>query len=122
MRNLINRLLILLLGLSLNISANPYTYCQEKEPSWFTCEKNSDCIIISNPCGHPTAASNKKFSDRAENCNIQRGASLGCVSWNVMGSGKSEAICKNYVCSTRSLLPERFPPNCQIKENLKWYT
>jgi len=94
---------ILSLGFSWSASSSPFDSCQKENPKWFQCEKDSDCTVISNPCGHPTAAANNKYFKEAEKCNIHQGVALGCVSWNDMGGGKTKAFCKNKVCCAEKM-------------------
>ncbi|MGH1468795.1 MAG: hypothetical protein ACRBBP_07950 [Bdellovibrionales bacterium] len=103
-------------------NSNPYEFCQKKEPSWFKCKNDLDCQIISNPCGHPTASANKKFSTIVEKCNIQRGADLSCISWESMGGSKMEAVCQGSFCMAKPLASENYAPNCQAKKNPNWYS
>ncbi len=100
-------LILLLVNLApVLLQAGPFEACQKENPTWFRCTQDSDCVVISNPCGHPTAAAHKKFSAKAEQCNIQKGAALGCVSWETMGGGKTQAVCRNKVCTTKPVQPE----------------
>lgn len=97
---------IIIFGISFSASSNAFDSCQKENPKWFECEKNEDCVVISNPCGHPTAAANKKFSKEAEKCNIHKGAVLDCASWSDMGGGKTQSFCKNKVCYAEKTPPK----------------
>ena len=88
----------IVLGISFSASSSLFDSCQKENQKWFECEKDHDCVVISNPCGHPTAAASKRFSKEAETCNIHKGAALSCASWSDMGGGKTQAFCKNKIC------------------------
>ena len=75
--------------------------CQQWKKSWSTCSVNSDCIIVANPCGWPTSASNKLNSKEASDCNRIEGAAISCASWNDLKSNIRIAVCESGQCQSR---------------------
>lgn len=88
----------MIFGFTMSANGDAFDSCQNKNPKWFECEKNEDCAIIANPCGHPTAAANTKYSKDAEKCNITQGAALSCATWDDMRGGKTKAVCQKKIC------------------------
>ncbi|MGZ3771840.1 MAG: hypothetical protein ACXVCP_19645, partial [Bdellovibrio sp.] len=74
--------------------------CKQWQSSWGSCKSNSDCVLISNPCGWPTSAANKQSSEQAKKCNILEGAALSCPAWNKKNSGNRIAICDLGECKS----------------------
>ena len=91
-------LISMIFGFTMSANGDAFDSCQNKNPKWFECEKNKDCAIIANPCGHPTAAANTKYSKDAEKCNITQGAALSCATWDDMRGGKTKAVCQKKIC------------------------
>ena len=91
---------IIIFSISFSASSSMFDSCKNENSKWFACEKNEDCVVISNPCGHPIAAANKQFSKEAEKCNIQKGAVISCPSWSGVGGESIHSFCKNKVCNT----------------------
>ncbi|MFN5539806.1 MAG: hypothetical protein ACK481_07110 [Candidatus Melainabacteria bacterium] len=73
--------------------------CGVQNPFWFSCKKDSDCVVISDPCGWPTATSNNKFKNDAKNYNYCRGAVLDCVQYLEVRDGRFVAKCIKGRCS-----------------------
>ena len=96
-------LISIVVGTSLLAVANSFDECSRKIPDWFTCENDNDCIIIANPCGHPTASTNKKYSNEAMKCNASQGSVLACPTWTGIGSGETKAKCLKKVCSAEKV-------------------
>lgn len=86
-----------------SVFGSPFEECEKESLKWFECVKNSDCTVISSPCGHPTAAANNKYYKNAERCNNQKGSVLDCVAWDEKRDGKTRAICLKNVCATEKL-------------------
>lgn len=79
------------------VHAGAFDSCQKANPQWFECKANEDCVTITNPCGHPTAAVNKKYADKAQRCNITAGAALSCASWTE-GMPGTDPVCEAKIC------------------------
>lgn len=92
-----SRLLVLLLVLTVFLStpaaAESLTSCKDETPAWRSCKSEKDCVTISNPCGWPSDAANKAFAEQAQQCNIRRGAAMGCVSYDAKRDGSYTARC-----------------------------
>jgi hypothetical protein len=80
-------------------SAGPFEECRDKNPAWYTCASDEECVQIYNPCGWPDDTANKNFSAQAEECNRHVGAALSCVEvdFKKLG-GPFSAKCINGTC------------------------
>ncbi len=74
--------------------------CKNWQTSWNLCKVNSDCVIVANPCGWPTSASNKLNSKVASDCNRIEGAAISCASWSELKINKRIAVCKSGQCQS----------------------
>ncbi len=72
--------------------------CGDWKKDWAKCERNEDCVVVTNPCGWPTASANTTHAEEASACNIRAGAALSCVSWSDMKGGERAAVCENGLC------------------------
>ncbi len=77
--------------------------CRHKNPNWFQCNKDSDCIIVGNVCGWPTEAANREHSDAASACYRHLGAIIGCPSYDEKRDGKYKAICEARICAVEKI-------------------
>ena len=76
----------------------PMTNCKDWQPQWGDCKMDTDCVVISNPCGWPTSAANKIFSDKAFACNRLEGTAISCPSWNEIDGGQRVSKCDSGKC------------------------
>lgn len=99
------RYVLFFLGLLLAspLFAQALDRCRKNNPGWLECRVNSDCVIISNPCGHPTDAANARHRKLAEACNAEVGRAIGCPSSKEKIELVPKAICQNKVCSVEKI-------------------
>lgn len=76
--------------------------CKQWQSTWSSCKTDSDCVVISNPCGWPTSASNKKSFEEATKCNRIEGAALSCATWDEVKGGKRVAVCVSGECKNKA--------------------
>lgn len=76
--------------------------CKGWKPAWSLCKTDSDCVVVSNPCGWPTSAANKASFEEAFKCNRIEGAALDCATWDEKGGGKRIAKCEAGKCANRA--------------------
>ncbi|TNE31602.1 MAG: hypothetical protein EP349_03875 [Alphaproteobacteria bacterium] len=92
-----SRFLILLLALAVFLPtpamADPPASCKDETAAWRSCKSEKDCVTISNPCGWPSDAANKAFAEQAQQCNIRRGAAIGCPAYDIERDGSYTARC-----------------------------
>jgi hypothetical protein len=72
--------------------------CKQWKADWSSCNANSDCVVVSNPCGWPTSVSNKRSSEEASKCNRLEGAAISCPVWNSKTESKRIAVCVSGKC------------------------
>lgn len=80
-----------------------FTHCRAQNPSWYACSKDSDCVVIPNPCGHPLESAHQRFNLETAKCNIRLGAALSCATWKEADGGKTEALCANKQCVAKKV-------------------
>ncbi|MCM2280036.1 MAG: hypothetical protein NDJ89_18335 [Oligoflexia bacterium] len=73
--------------------------CGAIRTEWLDCAKTRDCVIISDPCGWPKSATNKKFSAEAQKVNRCLAAALSCPAWDEKRDGRWVASCVKGSCS-----------------------
>lgn len=74
--------------------------CRSANPSWYQCQADSDCEMISDPCGWPTVASSSQHAEEAKRCNSIAGEALDCVTYNPAVMGVFTPKCQAGVCVT----------------------
>ncbi|MBL1147098.1 MAG: hypothetical protein HND56_08140 [Pseudomonadota bacterium] len=86
-------LLVLTVFLSMPAMAESPVSCKGEAAAWRNCKDEKDCVTISNPCGWPSDAANKVFAEQAQQCNIIRGAAMGCPAYDAERDGGYTARC-----------------------------
>lgn len=71
--------------------------CGPTKSEWTKCTINSDCIIIPNMCGHPTAI-NRKFERESKAFHQCKGMNVDCVPPERQNI-KATTDCKAGLCS-----------------------
>jgi hypothetical protein len=101
------RLCFLLMNISIFLLFSSHLQASEKckqwQTRWSTCAIDSDCVVVSNPCGWPTSASNKLNSKVASDCNRIEGAAISCASWSDIKSKKTIGVCESGLCQNRGI-------------------
>lgn len=83
---------------SVKAESSPFTECREKNPEWYGCTTDEDCVSIYNPCGWRNDSSNKLSADKAEECNRHVGAALSCAEASLMMSDEYHPECDSGTC------------------------
>ncbi|MFZ3231210.1 MAG: hypothetical protein WA160_13465 [Pseudobdellovibrio sp.] len=91
--------LSLVLIISTQLQANEK--CKQWKVDWSSCKESSDCVVVPNPCGWPTSASNQRSSEAASKCNRLEGASISCPTWKANSKDKQFAECESGECRVK---------------------
>ena len=101
----------LVLGTIAIAQTDPVLACRGRNPTWFECSRDDDCVLTTNACGWPTEAVIRRFAKDAENCNRLVGTALSCATYDPAKVGRFEARCIASTCvSRRQPLPTARPP------------
>lgn len=106
-------LVLMTFSISNSSYANEST-CGSIKPQWLECAAAKDCVVISDPCGWPKAAANKKFAEAAQKVNQCAGAVMSCPAWEEKRDGKWIADCKKQVCAVAGA-PHSPQAECESK-------
>ncbi len=88
------------LGFASTAQADIFGQCRAGSPEWYSCETDSDCKVISDPCGWPWDSANIEYADQAQQCNIMAGAVLDCVQYD-RSMGSFTPKCIDNMCSSK---------------------
>lgn len=72
--------------------------CGDENAEWYSCKTNSDCVVITDLCGWPTAAANIKLSKKARERNLCLGSVMDCAEYRAERDGIFVARCVKKKC------------------------
>lgn len=97
MKGVVSLILCLLVLVSFDAKADAFDECRSANANWYSCDNDSDCVVVLDPCGWPWESANKQFSQEAEQCNVVAGSVLGCVRYGE-SMGTHTPKCVDNVC------------------------